>query len=164
MSQKYPLSRSVTTASQLQLVHRAVLSIFDWPANIGTACLDWLLRGLDFALIGRSYDSQSPAKSRTEGRREEEVLLKNDNIGKESALHLVTSELREKEKRWAESKICCSVPLNRGFVLLSASPVFLAACLHGRSALIRVQFGGSAQSYCGDVNDIRHIYQCNTRL
>lgn len=64
-----------------------------------TACSDWLLRGLDFALIGRSYGSQSPAKSRTEGRREEEVLLKNDNIGKESALHLVTSEQREKEKR-----------------------------------------------------------------
>lgn len=47
----------------------------DWPPYVLAARLDWLLRGPDFALIGRSYDSQSPAKSRTEGRKEEEVLF-----------------------------------------------------------------------------------------
>lgn len=48
---------------------------FDWPANHLAARLDWLHGGSDFALIGQRYDLQSPAKSRTEGRREEEVLL-----------------------------------------------------------------------------------------
>lgn len=85
------------------MVHRALLRLSDWPANVGAACLDWLLRGLDFALIGRSYDSRSPAKSRTGGRREEEVLLKNDIIGRQSALHLVTSERRETEEKGEQS-------------------------------------------------------------
>lgn len=75
---------------------------------------------------------------------------------KESVLHFVTSEQREKENRWAETLLCCSEPRIRGLFRFALS----IACLHGRSALIRVQFEGS--TYCGDVNEFCYICQCNT--